>query len=122
MKLAHPSLLAALAMVLLEARGFKKDDFATFHPGGNLGRTLLLKVEEVMRPMDQMVILPGTASVNETLALLAKKRAGAAAVVDGKGRLQGIYTHGDFTRGYQANVAAISAVKDMIARSIDLFR
>jgi arabinose-5-phosphate isomerase len=94
----------ALAMVLLEARGFKKDDFATFHPGGSLGRTLLLKVEEVMRPMEQMVILPGTASVNDALALLAKKRAGAAAVVDGKGRLQGIYTHGDFTRGYQKNV------------------
>jgi arabinose-5-phosphate isomerase len=94
----------ALAMVLLEARGFKKDDFATFHPGGALGRTLLLKVEEVMRPLDQMVILPGTASVNDALALLAGKRAGAAAVVDGRGRLQGIYTHGDFTRGYQKNV------------------
>ena len=94
----------ALAMVLLEARGFKKADFASFHPGGTLGRTLLLKVEEVMRPVDQMVILPGTATVNEALALLAKKRAGAAAVVDKRGRLQGIYTHGDFTRGYQANV------------------
>ncbi|MCE0499025.1 MAG: KpsF/GutQ family sugar-phosphate isomerase, partial [Methylacidiphilales bacterium] len=79
----------ALAMVLLEARGFKKDDFAAFHPGGTLGRTLLLKVEEVMRPLEQMVVLPGTASVNEALALLAKKRAGAAAVVDGRGRLQG---------------------------------
>ena len=94
----------ALAMVLLEVRGFKKDDFASFHPGGTLGRTLLLKVEEVMRPLEQIVILPGTASVNDALALLAKKRSGAAAVVDGRGRLQGIYTHGDFTRGYQKNV------------------
>lgn len=93
----------ALAMVLLEARGFKKDDFATFHPGGSLGRTLLLKVQEVMRPVEQMVILPGTATVNEALALLAKKRAGAVTVVDGWGRLRGIYTHGDFTRGYQAD-------------------
>src|SRR5476651_191639 len=94
----------ALAMVLLEARGFKKEDFATFHPGGALGRNLLLKVEDVMRPKDQMAILPGTATVNEALALIAKKRAGATAVVDARGKLSGIYTHGDFTRGYQKDV------------------
>jgi arabinose-5-phosphate isomerase len=94
----------ALAMVLLEARGFKKEDFAKFHPGGSIGRNLLLKVEDIMRPAEQMAILPGTATVNEALALLAKRRAGAAAVVDARGRLAGIYTHGDFTRGYQKNV------------------
>lgn len=94
----------ALAMVLLEARGFDKEDFATFHPGGNIGRNLLLKVQNIMRPEEQMVILPGTATVNEALALLAKKRAGAAAVVDSRGKLKGIYTHGDFTRGYQKDV------------------
>jgi arabinose-5-phosphate isomerase len=94
----------ALAMVLLEARGFKKEDFATFHPGGSLGRNLLLKVQEIMRPADQVAILPGTATVNEALALLAKRRSGAAAVVDPTGRLIGIYTHGDFTRGYQKDV------------------
>lgn len=94
----------ALAMVLLEARGFKKEDFATFHPGGTLGRNLLLKVENIMRPEEQMAILPGTATVNEALDLLAKKRVGAAAVVDENGQLKGIYTHGDFTRGYQKDV------------------
>lgn len=94
----------ALAMVLLEARGFNKEDFATFHPGGSIGRNLLLKVQDVMRPEEQMVVLPGTATVNEALALLAKKRAGAAAVVDARGKLRGIYTHGDFTRGYQKDV------------------
>ena len=94
----------ALAMVLLEARGFKKDDFATFHPGGTLGRTLLLKVQDIMRSSEQMAILPGTATVNEALDLLARKRSGAAAVVDRNGRLKGIYTHGDFTRGYRKNV------------------
>ena len=93
----------ALAMVLLEARGFKKSDFATFHPGGSIGRTLLLKVQDIMRQSDQMAILDGNATVNEALSLLAKSRSGAAAVVDGKGRLAGIYTHGDFTRGYQKN-------------------
>jgi arabinose-5-phosphate isomerase len=94
----------ALAMVLLEARGFKKEDFATFHPGGTLGRNLLLKVENIMRPVEQIAVLPGTATVNEALDLLAKKRVGAAAVVDARGQLKGIYTHGDFTRGYQKDV------------------
>jgi arabinose-5-phosphate isomerase len=94
----------ALAMVLLEARGFKKEDFAKFHPGGSIGRNLLLKVQDIMRPTTQMAILPGTATVNEALALLAKRRCGAAAVIDAKGRLAGVYTHGDFTRGYQKDV------------------
>jgi arabinose-5-phosphate isomerase len=94
----------ALAMVLLEARGFRKEDFATFHPGGTLGRNLLLKVEDVMRKRDQMAVLPGHATVNEALDLIARKRAGAVAVVDKKGALAGIYTHGDFTRGYQKDV------------------
>ena len=94
----------ALAMVLLETRGFKKEDFATFHPGGTLGRNLLTKVEDIMRKHDQIPILPGTATVNEALALIGSKRAGAIAVIDKKGHLAGIYTHGDFTRGYQADV------------------
>jgi arabinose-5-phosphate isomerase len=94
----------ALAMVLLEARGFKKEDFATFHPGGTLGRNLLLKVEDIMRTREQMAILTGRATVNEALDLIARRRAGAVAVTDQRGRLSGIYTHGDFTRGYQKDV------------------
>jgi arabinose-5-phosphate isomerase len=94
----------ALAMVLLEASGFKKEDFAKFHPGGTLGRNLLLKVEDIMRQQEHVAILPGEATVNEALSLIAKKRAGAVAVVDAQGRLAGIYTHGDFTRGYQKDV------------------
>jgi len=94
----------ALAMVLLEARGFKKEDFARFHPGGTLGRNLLLKVENIMRTREQMAILTGLATVNEALDLIARKRAGAVAVTDKQGRLRGIYTHGDFTRGYQKDV------------------
>jgi arabinose-5-phosphate isomerase len=110
----------ALAMVLLEARGFKKEDFATFHPGGTLGRNLLLKVQDIMRKADQMPILVGQATVNEALALIAKKRAGAVAVTDTKGRLKGIYTHGDFTRGYQkdVNIGRAKLVDVMIANPI----
>ena len=94
----------ALAMVLLEARGFKKEDFASFHPGGTLGRNLLLKVEDIMRTREQMAILTGRSTVNEALDLIARRRAGAVAVTDKKGKLSGIYTHGDFTRGYQKDV------------------
>lgn len=94
----------ALAMVLLETRGFKKEDFAKFHPGGTLGRNLLLKVEDIMRTREQMAVLQGNATVNEAINLIARKRAGAAAVVDPAGKLKGIYTHGDFTRGYQKDV------------------
>jgi arabinose-5-phosphate isomerase len=94
----------ALAMVLLEARGFKKEDFATFHPGGTLGRNLLMKVQDIMRTREQMAVLSGSATVNEALALIGSKRAGAIAVIDKKGQLAGIYTHGDFTRGYQKDV------------------
>ena len=110
----------ALAMVLLEARGFRKDDFAVFHPGGTLGRNLLLKVQDVMRPAEQMAILPGTATVNEALDLLAKKRSGAAAVVDAQGKLRGIYTHGDFTRGYRkdVNIGRVRLAKVMTAGPI----
>ena len=110
----------ALAMVLLEARGFKKDDFAIFHPGGTLGRNLLLKVQDVMRSADQMAILPGTATVNEALDLLSRKRSGAAAVVNSKGKLMGIYTHGDFTRGYRkdVNIGSAQLAKVMTARPI----
>jgi arabinose-5-phosphate isomerase len=94
----------ALAMALLETRGFDKDDFARFHPGGSIGRHLLLKVGDIMRPREQMALLPGGATVNQALTQLARKRSGAAAIVDAKGKLRGIYTHGDFTRGYQKDL------------------
>lgn len=110
----------ALAMVLLEARGFKKEDFASFHPGGTLGRNLLLKVEDIMRTQEQMAILTGLATVNEALDLIARKRAGAVAVTDKQGRLKGIYTHGDFTRGYQkdVNIGRAKLADVMIANPI----
>jgi len=92
----------ALAMVLLEARGFTKDDFARFHPGGRLGRSLLLKVRDVMRGEEQLAIVRPTHLVQEVIAEMNKKRAGAALVVDAEGRLTGIFTHGDFARHFQS--------------------
>ncbi len=110
----------ALAMVLLETRGFTKEDFAIFHPGGTLGRNLLLKVQDIMRPVEQMAILAGTATVNEAVDVILKKRAGAAAVVDAQGKLRGIYTLGDFSRGYRkdVNIGKTALDKVMTAKPI----
>ncbi len=107
----------ALAMVLLEARGFNKEDFARYHPGGRLGRTLLLKVHQIMRSAEQMAVVPPTLLVREVLHAMAKARAGAAEVVDEKGRLLGIFTHGDFGRHFQKQADLLErAVGDFMTR------
>ena len=90
----------ALAMVLLEARGFQKEDFAKFHPGGSLGRSLLLKVHQIMRPVADLAIIPPSATVLEAIQAMTAHRAGAAVVVHEDGSLAGIFTHGDFARHF----------------------
>jgi arabinose-5-phosphate isomerase len=90
----------SLAMVLLEARGFDKDDFARFHPGGRLGRTLLLRVSEIMRGEDQLALVSPGETVVEAIKVMTSKRAGAAVIVDADQRLLGIFTHGDFARHF----------------------
>jgi arabinose-5-phosphate isomerase len=93
----------ALAMALLNARGFKKEDFARYHPAGSLGRHLLLKVQDVMRPAHAVVISQSTDTVRQALAEMTSKRCGATMVVNRQGTLAGIYTHGDFARSFQSN-------------------
>jgi arabinose-5-phosphate isomerase len=93
----------ALAMVLLEARGFQKEDFARFHPGGMIGRSLLLRVHQVMRPREALALVPPDAPVRIALKAMTDVRAGAAVVADGDGKLLGIFTHGDFVRYYQSD-------------------
>ena len=95
----------ALAMVLLEERGFSRDDFARFHPGGNLGRALLLKVRDIMRGGEDAAIVKATDTVLDVLKVLTAKRAGAALVTDSDGRLAGIFTHGDFARRFPSDPA-----------------
>jgi arabinose-5-phosphate isomerase len=93
----------ALAMVLLESRGFQKEDFAKFHPGGSLGRSLLLRVNQIMRPLAEMALIsPGTPIV-EAIQAMTSKRAGAAVVTHPDGTLAGIFTHGDFARHFPGN-------------------
>jgi len=93
----------ALAMVLLEARGFRREDFARFHPGGRLGRTLLMKVRQIMRGEDQMALVRPELAVREVLHEMSMRRAGAAIVVDECKKLLGIFTHSDFARHFQVN-------------------
>lgn len=91
----------ALAMVLLESRGFSEEDFARYHPGGSLGRALLLKVGDVMRRQEKMPTVPLSASVIDAVAEMNRSRAGACLILGETGKLAGIFTHGDFARGYE---------------------
>lgn len=93
----------ALAMVLLEARGFRKEDFAKFHPGGSLGRSLLLKVSQIMRPVGELALITPSAPVIDAIQAMTSHRGGAAVVVQADGTLAGIFTHGDFARHYPEN-------------------
>jgi len=88
----------ALAMVLLETRGFNLDDFAKLHPGGAIGRTMLLRVADIMRPTDRLAIVTSGTCVNAVVEAMTHRKTGAAAIVDDEGRLQGIFTDGDLRR------------------------
>ncbi|MEX2578607.1 MAG: KpsF/GutQ family sugar-phosphate isomerase [Verrucomicrobiales bacterium] len=101
----------ALAMVLLEARGVTKDQFAEFHPGGSLGRALLLRAGDIMRTGEDFVVVSPTASVMEVISRMTAARAGAVVVVDGDGKLAGVFTQGDFARSFQSEHAGIGATE-----------
>lgn len=91
----------ALAMALLEARGFTEADFARYHPGGALGRALLTKVADIMRAGDSLAKVSVYASVNDALVAMSKARAGACVIVHEDESLAGVFTHGDFVRSFQ---------------------
>jgi arabinose-5-phosphate isomerase len=87
----------ALAVSLLNARGFTSQDFARFHPGGSLGKKLYLKVSDIY-PHHEIPIVPLNATVHEVIIEMTSKRLGATAVADENGRLAGIVTDGDLRR------------------------
>lgn len=89
----------ALAMVLLAARGLTRQDFAKFHPGGNLGRVLLLRVKDIMRSGARLPVAPETATTQAAILAMTKAKSGSIAIVHPKsGKLTGIFTDGDFRR------------------------
>jgi arabinose-5-phosphate isomerase len=91
----------ALAMVLLEARGFQKEDFAKFHPAGMIGRSLLMRVHQIMRPREALALVASDTRIRDVLKNMTAVRAGAAVIADTDGKLLGIFTHGDFARHFQ---------------------
>ncbi|QYM79552.1 KpsF/GutQ family sugar-phosphate isomerase [Horticoccus luteus] len=89
----------ALAMVLLEARGLTRDDFARYHPAGNLGRVLLLRVKDFMRTGERSPILPDTKTTQDAILAMTAAKTGSIALVHPRtGKLTGILTDGDFRR------------------------
>ena len=88
----------ALAIVLLEARGFRKEDFAKLHPGGAIGRTLLLRVADIMRKDKRLARVSTHAKVKDAILAMTSARAGAVGIVDRTGKLVGIFTDGDLRR------------------------
>ena len=88
----------AVAVALLEARGFSAEDFALSHPGGSLGRKLLLRLDDVMHRDEQVPIVSQHASIKDALLEISKKGLGMTAVVDDSGKLAGIFTDGDLRR------------------------
>ncbi|MCK9285066.1 MAG: KpsF/GutQ family sugar-phosphate isomerase [Rhodocyclaceae bacterium] len=91
----------ALAVALLDARGFGADDFARSHPGGALGRKLLTHVHDVMRNADQVPLVVATAPVPDALLAISRGGLGMAAVHDAAGALVGIFTDGDLRRALE---------------------
>jgi arabinose-5-phosphate isomerase len=89
----------ALAMVLLEARGLTRDDFARYHPAGNLGRVLLLRVKDIMRTGERLPTAPDTVSTQDAILAMTRAKSGSIALVARRtGLLTGILTDGDFRR------------------------
>lgn len=91
----------ALAVVLLEKRGFKEEDFALRHPGGILGRKLLLRVEDLMHRDHELPLVFEEAAMKDALLEITSKRLGVTAVVDSHGNLVGVITDGDLRRGLE---------------------
>ncbi|MGE5626353.1 MAG: KpsF/GutQ family sugar-phosphate isomerase [Bacillota bacterium] len=88
----------ALAVVLLEARGFTEEDFARSHPGGSLGRRLLLRVEDVMHKGEAVPAVKEGTPLSQALMEMTRKGLGMTAIVDTKGHVAGIFTDGDLRR------------------------
>lgn len=108
----------ALAMVLLESRGMTREDFARYHPAGNLGRLLLLKVKDIMRAGDRLPIMRETGTLQEAILAMTKARSGSIALVSKSGKLLGILTDGDFRRSALTGPGFLERpVSDFMTRS-----
>lgn len=94
----------ALAMAVLEARGFTENDFALSHPGGALGRRLLLLVDEIMHKDQFIPVVTENTSLKNSLVEMTQKKLGLTTVIDYDGKLVGVFTDGDLRRAFDANL------------------
>ena len=108
----------ALAMVLLKARGFKLEDYARLHPSGAIGRSLLLRVGDIMRTGERIALVPQDAPLKDALLAMTRARSGSAGIVDRHNVLLGIFTDGDLRRqiGEHSDILNIP-VKDLMTPS-----
>jgi len=104
----------ALAVALLESRGFTRDDFARSHPAGTLGRRLLLHVGDIMHRDEDIPWVPQGTLLRETLLEMTRKGLGMSAIVDGEGRIAGIYTDGDLRRTLDKAIDIHSTPVDLV--------
>jgi len=113
----------AIAVALLEARGFTAEDFAFSHPGGSLGRRLLLKVNDIMHQGINLPVVQSNLSISNALLEMTKKGLGMTTVVNTEGQLVGIYTDGDLRRslnkGIQINTTEVVDEMTRNPRTID---
>lgn len=112
----------ALAIALLQARGFSAEDFALAHPGGALGRRLLLRIDELCHEGTQLPVVSEQATISEALIEVTAKKLGMTCVVDKQGYLAGVYTDGDIrrtlTQNYDINTTPLATVMSKHCKTI----
>ena len=108
----------ALAACLIVSKGFQKEDFAFYHPGGSLGRRLLLKVEDIMRSGSHYPRVKETTLVKNVLLAITKSRCGSACVVNSQQKIVGIFTDGDLRRHLETDPHLLKrAVKEVMTKN-----
>ena len=111
----------ALAMVLIDAQKFPIEDYAMNHPAGAIGRALVMKVTDVMRSGERFARVTPDNTVMESLMAMTKAKSGSAAIVDGSGRLVGIFTDGDFRRAVSEKRVDLNAAVSSVMTSPAMF-
>jgi len=108
----------ALSIALLDMKGFKEEDFAFYHPGGALGKRLLLRVEDIMRTGHSNPLVRENVFIKDALLKITDARAGSVCVIDNKGKLSGIFTDGDLRRHMNENKnIANRKIKDLMTKN-----
>jgi len=106
----------ALAIALLNARGFTKEDFAYSHPGGSLGKRLLMSVDDLMHRDDEVPSVSEQASLQEALIEMTRTRLGATAIVSHQNVVLGIFTDGDLRRAFNDNIALSTPIIEVMTQ------